>query len=49
MTQVPACPKHRKAITMLLFAVMALLCVPGVGLTAPSAAACWQAYATPAT
>jgi len=34
--------------SFVMFAGMALLCVPGVCLTAPSLAACWQAYASPA-
>lgn len=32
-----------------MFVLMALLCVPGVGLTAPSAAACLRAFSSPAS
>ena len=35
--------------SFVMFMLMALLCVPGVWLTAPSLAACWQAYSSPAT
>lgn len=35
--------------SFVMFMLMALLCVPGVWLTAPSAEACWQAYSSPAT
>jgi len=35
--------------SFVMFAVMALLCVPGVWLTAPGAEACWRAYASPAS
>jgi drug/metabolite transporter (DMT)-like permease len=34
--------------SVVMFVVMALLCVPGVWLTAPSAAACLRAFASPA-
>lgn len=34
--------------SVVMFVVMALLCVPGVWLTAPSTAACFSAYASPA-
>ena len=34
--------------SVVMFAVMAVLCLPGVWLTAPSAAACWRAFASPA-
>jgi drug/metabolite transporter (DMT)-like permease len=34
--------------SLVMFAVMALLCVPGVWLTAPDAPACVSAYASPA-
>ncbi len=34
--------------SFVMFAGMTLLCVPGVLLTAPSAEACWRAYASPA-
>ncbi len=34
--------------SVVMFAVMALLCVPGVWLTAPSAVACLRAFASPA-
>ncbi len=35
--------------SFVMFMLMALLCVPGVWLTAPSAGACWQAYSSAAT
>ena len=35
--------------SFVMFMLMALLCVPGVWLTAPSLADCWQAYSSPAT
>jgi drug/metabolite transporter (DMT)-like permease len=35
--------------SFVMFAGMALLCVPGVWLTAPSGAACLRAYASPAS
>lgn len=34
--------------SVVMFAVMALVCLPGVWLTAPSAAACLRAFASPA-
>lgn len=34
--------------SVVMFAVMAVLCLPGVWLTAPSAAACLRAFASPA-
>lgn len=40
---------HPLRFSFVMFAVMALLCVPGVWLTAPSAAACLRAYASPAS
>ena len=40
---------HPLRFSFVMFAGMALLCVPGVWLTAPSVEACWQAYSSPAT
>jgi hypothetical protein len=40
---------HPLRFSFVMFTVMALLCVPGVWLTAPSVEACWRAYASPAS
>jgi drug/metabolite transporter (DMT)-like permease len=53
--QIMALGHHRYAgnrpalFSTLMFAVMALMCVPVVWMTAPSAAACLRVFSTPAT